>query len=51
MCDLESPLLPFPISMPTLVATITLFRFPFRFIQSPRIVSDSPPTCPGTHLE
>jgi hypothetical protein len=37
--------------MPTLVAITTPFRFAPRFNQFPRIVSDSPPRCPGTHTE
>jgi hypothetical protein len=38
-----------PGALPTLVAMITLFRAPRAAIQRPMIVSDSPPTCPGTH--
>src|SRR5579872_399303 len=51
MYCLESPFSPGPISIPTLVATITLLRFPVRFSQLPMMVSDSPPLCPGTQRE
>src|SRR5216683_491519 len=51
MWDFDSPFFPSPMSMPTLVATMTLFLFPLLFIHSPRIISDSPPVWPGIHLE
>ena len=37
--------------MPTLVASTTLSRLPLRLSHLPMIVSDSPPTWPGTQTE
>src|ERR1700675_1370751 len=37
--------------MPTLVAMTTLARFPRLFIHLPIMPSDSPPWCPGPHVE
>ena len=51
MYAFESPLSLGVISMPTLVAMMTLLRLPERFSQLPMMVSDSPPLCPGTHVE
>src|SRR5579875_3315571 len=45
------PCEPSPILNPTLVASTTLFRLPLCANHLPRIVSDSPPWCPGTHAE
>src|SRR5689334_3715470 len=44
-------LCPFPISAPTLVATINLSRLLRAFIHLPMIVSDSPPLLPGAQRE
>src|SRR5579862_3463845 len=49
MCFAERPLLPSPISIPTLVETITRPRFPPCASQLPMMASDSPPRLPGTH--
>src|ERR1700686_3141524 len=47
----DRPLRSGAISIPTLVAITTSFRFALRFNQLPMTVSDSPPRCPGTHTE
>src|SRR5580704_230396 len=46
-----SPFLPSPISMPSLVATITLLRLSPFASHLPRMVSDSPPLWPGIQRE
>jgi hypothetical protein len=51
MCARDSPFSPGAISIPTLVAIMTRLRAPDFFSQSPMIVSDSPPVCPGTQTE
>ena len=47
----DRPFLPGAISMPTLVAMMTLSRPPRAFSQLPMMVSDSPPLLPGCQRE
>src|SRR5947199_249672 len=44
-------LFPSPISIPGLVATMTLLRLSPFASHLPRIISDSPPLCPGIQRE